>query len=91
LAYIGFGTLGLGVSVIGPLGLALVGKYVPDHLRTEAISRVTVLGFDGFFLAPTMMGLISEVQGLRVAFLCTAVFSLISIPLTLLLSRFSKV
>ena len=91
LAYIGFGTLGLGVSVIGPLGLALVGKYVPDHLRTEAISRVTVLGFAGFFLAPTMMGLISEVQGLRVAFLCTAVFSLISIPLTLLLSRFSKV
>jgi hypothetical protein len=49
------------------------------------------LGFAGFFLAPTMMGLISEVQGLRVAFLCAALFSLLSIPLTLLLSRFSKV
>jgi hypothetical protein len=81
----------LGVSVIGPLGLALVGKYVPNHLRTEAISRVAILGFAGFFLAPTMMGLISEMQGLRVAFLCAALLSLISIPLILLLSRFSKV
>ena len=87
-AYLAFGILGLGVSVIVPLGLALVGKYVPDHLRTEAISRVAILGFAGFFLAPTMMGLISEIQGLRTAFLCAALLSLISIPLILLLSRF---
>jgi hypothetical protein len=37
-----------------------------------------------------MMGLISEVQGLGVAFLCAALFSLVSIPLILLLSRFLK-
>ena len=82
-AYLGFAVLGLGVSVIGPLGLAMVGQKVSDHLRTEAISRVAVLGFSGFFLAPVLMGLVSEVAGLRVAFLCAAGLSLVLIPLTL--------
>ena len=86
-AYVGFGILGLGVSVIGPLGLALVGKYVPNNLRTEAISRVAVMGFAGFFLAPTLMGMVSEFHGLPAAFLCAAALSLMAIPLTLLLRR----
>ena len=86
-AYIGFGILGLGISVIGPLGLALVGRKVPDHLRTEAISRVAVLGFAGFFLAPALMGFVSEIYGLRTAFLGAAGLALAAIPLTLLLRR----
>jgi MFS family permease len=86
-AYVGFGILGIGVSVIGPLGLALVGKSVPTHLRTEAISRVAVIGFSGFFLAPTLMGMVSEFHGLRVAFLCASALSLMVIPLILLLRR----
>jgi len=86
-AAIGFGILGLGISVVGPLGLALVGKKVPDHLRTEAISRVAVLGFAGFFLAPSLMGTLSDFFGLRIAFLAAAGLSLTAIPLTLLLRR----
>ena len=86
-AAIGFGILGLGISVVGPLGLALVGEKVPDHLRTEAISRVAVLGFAGFFLAPSLMGLLSDFFGLRIAFLAAAGLSLTAIPLTLLLRR----
>ncbi|MGB2442641.1 MAG: MFS transporter [Planktomarina sp.] len=86
-AAIGFGILGLGISVVGPLGLALVGKKVPDHLRTEAISRVAVLGFAGFFLAPSLMGLLSDFFGLRIAFLAAAGLSLTAIPLTLVLRR----
>ena len=86
-AAIGFGVLGLGISVVGPLGLALVGEKVPDHLRTEAISRVAVLGFAGFFLAPSLMGLLSDFFGLRIAFLAAAGLSLTAIPLTLLLRR----
>ena len=86
-AAIGFGILGLGISVVGPLGLALVGKKVPDYLRTEAISRVAVLGFAGFFLAPSLMGILSEFFGLRIAFLAAAGLSLTAIPLTLLLRR----
>ncbi len=82
VAYIGFGILGLGVSVIGPIGLAIVGKLVPAHLRTEAISRVAVLGFSGFFFAPLLMGLVSEAFGLRIAFTVVAVMVLCAIPLT---------
>lgn len=86
-AYVGFGILGLGVSVIGPLGLALVGRMVPRHLRTEAISRAAVMGFSGFFFAPMLMGLISQAFGLRVAFGCVAALLLMAVPLAILASR----
>jgi MFS family permease len=87
VAYLGFGVLGLGVSVIGPIGLALVGKLVAPHLRTEAISRAAVIGFSGFFFAPMLMGLMSEAFGLRVAFLGVAVLLLSAVPLALLINR----
>lgn len=87
IAYLGFGILGLGVSVIGPMGLALVGKVVAPHLRTEAISRCAVIGFSGFFFAPMLMGLISESFGLRVAFACVALLLISALPLALLAAR----
>ena len=83
VAYLGFGILGLGVSVIGPMGLALVGKLVPAHLRTEAISRAAVIGFSGFFFAPMLMGLMSEAFGLRIAFAAVAALLLSAMPLAL--------
>lgn len=86
VAYMGFGVLGLGVSVIGPMGLALVGKLVPPHLRTEAISRTAVMGFSGFFFAPMLMGLVSELYGLRVAFGGVALLLISTAPLALLLA-----
>lgn len=90
MAYLGFGILGLGVSVIGPLGLALVGRLVAPHLRTHAIARVAVLGFSGFFFAPMLMGLVSQAFGLRVAFACVAVLILCAVPLTVLARRLPR-
>lgn len=90
VAYIGFGTLGLGVSVIGPIGIGIVGKLVAPHLRTEAISRVAVIGFSGFFFAPMLMGLVSEAFGLRIAFACVAGLLLMAIPLVLVASRMPR-
>ncbi len=87
IAYLGFAILGLGVSVIGPMGLALVGKMVPAHLRTEAISRVAVIGFSGFFFAPMLMGLMSEAFGLRAAFAAVSLLLITAVPLALLVSR----
>ncbi len=87
IAYVGFGILGLGVSVIGPIGLALVGRLVAPHLRTEAISRTAVIGFSGFFLAPVMMGFLSEAFGLRAAFLCVAVLLFSVVPLALMIRK----
>lgn len=87
MAYLGFGILGLGVSVIGPMGLALVGKLVAPHLRVEAISRTAVIGFSGFFFAPMLMGLMAEAFGLRVAFGSVAILLLCAVPLALFAAR----
>ena len=73
VAYLGFGLQGLGISVIGPMGLALAGRLAPAHVRTAVIARVAVIGFLGFFVAPALMGLASEAWGLRWAFACVAV------------------
>ena len=85
VAYIGFGTLGLGVSVIAPLALAIAGKMVRPQQRTKAISRVAVIGFAGFFLAPVLMGGISELFGLRWAFVGVAVLLVGLFPLVAVL------
>ena len=81
IAYLGFGIVGLGVSVIGPLGISMVGRLVPGTMRTAAISRVAVIGFAGFFVAPLLMGLISDGYGLRIAYASVAVLLLLIFPL----------
>lgn len=83
IAYAGFGILGLGVSVIGPLGLALVGTLVRAVHRTDAIAKAAVMGFSGFFFAPLLMGNLSEFFGLRVAYACVALILLSAIPMAI--------
>ncbi|MEJ6389761.1 MFS transporter [Gymnodinialimonas ulvae] len=78
VAYVGFGLMGLGVSVVGPLALALVGRLVPRAHRATAVARVNVIGFAAFFLAPMVMGFVSDSFGLRVAFAVVAVLALAS-------------
>ena len=68
VAYLGFGLVGLGISVIGPMGLALAGRLSPPDRRTAVIARVAIIGFLGFFLAPALMGLGAQAFGLRWAF-----------------------
>ena len=87
MAYAGFGILGLGVSVIGPIGLAIVGRIVSPRWRTTAISQAAVMGFSGFFFAPVLMGTLSQLYGLRVAFLCVAGLLLLTLPVMALVSR----
>ena len=90
MAYAGFGLFGLGISVVGPMGLALVGRLVPPHFRTEAISRAAVIGFSGFFFAPGLMGGLSEGFGLRIAFAVIAGLVLLSIPLAIGIARLER-
>ena len=82
VAYLGFGLMGLGVSVIGPMGLALTGRLAPPDRRTAAIARVAVIAFAGFFIAPAAMGVISEAAGLRAAFACVAAMAALVLPLS---------
>lgn len=71
-AYLGFGLAGLGVSVVAPLALALIGRTVAPEARLDAISRVSVMGYGAFFFGPPLMGFTSEVFGLRAGFVLVA-------------------
>ncbi|CTQ33748.1 MFS transporter [Jannaschia rubra] len=82
VAYAGFGMMGLGISVIGPMGLALAGRMSAPGLRTAVIARVAVIGFLGFFIAPALMGLGAQVFGLRLAFALVAVLLTVIWPLS---------
>ena len=86
VAYIGFGTLGLGVSTIAPMLLSLVGRLSSDEARPHVISRVTTIGYMGFFIGPPIMGFISEGFGLRVSFGFVAIL-LLCVPAMLALMR----
>ncbi|MEM9795062.1 MAG: MFS transporter [Pseudomonadota bacterium] len=83
VAYLGFGLMGLGISVIGPMGLALAGRMADPDRRTAVIARVAIIGFMGFFIAPAMVGLGAEQFGLRWAFAGVAVLLALLWPLTL--------
>jgi len=72
IAYIGFGLAGMGVSVIAPLALALIGRTVAPQARLDTISRVSVMGYGAYFFGPPLMGFTSEAFGLRAGFLLVA-------------------
>lgn len=85
-AYIGFGALGLGVSVIAPMVFALVGRRVPDEIRAQAISRVAVIGYMGFFVGPPIVGFLAGAIGLPASFVFVAMI-LAAIPFLLTMLR----
>lgn len=87
VAYLGFAITGLGISVIGPMGLALAGRMVAPHQRSQAIARVAVIAFCAFLIAPVLMGGLSEVFGLRLAFGAVAALLLMILPPVLALRR----
>ena len=73
MAYVGFALGGLGISVVAPLALAILGRMVPNKLRTLAISRASVLGYCAFFMGPALMGFVSEGLGLAMSFFLISV------------------
>ncbi|EPX76277.1 MFS transporter [Salipiger mucosus] len=76
-AYAGFAVLGAGVSVIVPTGIAWLSARVPEARRAQAISRVSLVGYIGFFAGPPMMGGLSELLGLGAAFAAVGVMLLL--------------
>ena len=65
VAYLGFALIGLGVSVIGPMGIAEAGRRAAPGGRTAAVARTAVIGFGGFLVGPPVMGLVSGSFSLR--------------------------
>jgi len=72
IALAGFALAGLGISVVAPLALALIGRIVHPSARLAAISRASVVGYGAFFFGPPLMGLLAEGFGLRAAFVAVA-------------------
>ena len=73
LAYLGFGLLGLGISVVAPVAIAMAGRAVPESERVVTIGRVTIIGYSAYFIGPGIIGVTSERFGLPVAFLIVSV------------------
>lgn len=69
VAYLGFGILGLGLSVIAPMAFAIIGQTTSPEIRAHAISRAAVTGYLGFFIGPPLIGFLAQFLGLRAAFL----------------------
>ena len=88
LAYIGFAIMGLGVSVVIPLTMALIGRAVPQEERIKAIGRASIIGYGAFLIGPSLMGISADFFGLRAAFLLVAVMLMaVAFPLMPLIAR----
>ena len=88
MAYAGFALGGLGISVVAPVALALLGRSVPPQARLKAISRASVVGYSAYFVGPPLMGFVSEGFGLRVSFyLVAALLGLVAVTLVPLMVR----
>ncbi|MEO0391015.1 MAG: MFS transporter [Pseudomonadota bacterium] len=68
VAYVGFALTGLGISVVVPVALGLLGRAVAPERRLRAISVASAIGYAAFFAGPPLMGLVSEGFSLRVSF-----------------------
>ena len=86
IAFIGIALTAIGMAVIVPTATSLLGKHVHMAQRGVAISRAWMMGFVGFFIGPSSIGFVSELFGLRVAFVCVAILISLIIPAVL---RFS--
>ncbi|WP_298238589.1 MFS transporter [uncultured Algibacter sp.] len=76
ISVLGYGVLGLGLSVIVPEIFRLAGRAV--HISTSvAISVVSGIGFVGFLIGPVLLGFISNLSDLIMSyiFLLTLVFT----------------
>ena len=82
VAYVGFAIVGLGLSVVAPMAYAWIGRMVPNRHRSHAISRISVVGYTGFFIGPPLMGFLSEGFGLWVSFLVIGLI-LFTVPLVI--------
>lgn len=72
LAYAGFIVMGIGSSVISPTAFTLVGQSAAPQARARAVARATMLGYAGYFIGPTSLGIIAGAFGLRAAFVFSA-------------------
>ncbi|WP_422107158.1 MFS transporter [Winogradskyella sp.] len=81
LSAIGFGIIGLGLSVVIPELLRVAGKT--EHISaSKSISFVSGVGFVGFLVGPIILGYISDYFDLQISFSFLLVLILLAVVLT---------
>ena len=83
LSYVGFTAMGLGLSLIVPTVFAWAGRRIRARDRALMVSRLSVVGYAGFFAGPPLMGFLAQAYGLQVSFSALALL-ILAIPLVLL-------
>jgi MFS family permease len=73
--------------VVVPSANSILGRAVAPEQRGYAISRAWTLGFTGFFLGPSIIGFVSDLTSLRLAFVFVALVMATIIPAVLRLGR----
>jgi MFS family permease len=65
MSLIGFGLVGLGVSVVFPLGVSATAHLSERH-QARNVSVMTFGALTGFLIGPPLIGLIAELMSLRI-------------------------
>jgi len=77
IALIGFAIAGAGVALVAPALFARAGRLAQPGRRGSAIATLTIFGYSGFLVGPVIVGLLSELAGLRVAIAALAGLAII--------------
>lgn len=87
VAILAIGITALGLSTVVPNANTLLVMFAAKGQRGLALSRAWMVGFVGFFIGPSMIGLIAEATSLRVAFGCVAGLIALILPAVMGLGR----
>ena len=66
VAIVGMAIAALGASFVVPVVVSLAGRRA-DRYAGRAASYVLTLGYAGFLIGPSLVGILGELAGLRVA------------------------
>lgn len=72
LIVIGFLITGLALAAVAPITFSLAGDIVPGRAG-EASAVLTTIGYAGFLIGPSLMGVLAELTSLRLALLVAGV------------------
>jgi MFS family permease len=88
LSVIGFGIIGLGLSVIIPELFRVAGN-TRGISASKSISFVSGIGFFGFLLSPVILGYISDSSSLKISFLCLLALTVFTLVVSILSPKFN--
>ena len=86
IALIGFGLVGIGLSVVVPEIFRLAGKFKGLN-ASVGISFVSGIGFFGFLVGPVLLGFLAELSSLKLSFFALLIFIIISFITALTLKK----